>query len=98
MKQKCDEWQQKGEKLIPLQQELKQLQTQLSEAEEQNGLLKVENYGLSKQLPSSDVMLQFQDEATLRAQLKQRDEEVEQLLRQAPERNDVSVACLMLQQ
>ena len=52
MRQKCDAWRQEGEKLLPLRNEMQQLQAHISEIEEQCERLRLDNNGLSKQLQS----------------------------------------------
>ena len=52
MKRKCDAWRQEGEKLLPLRNELQQLQAHISEMEEQCEHLRSDNDGLAKQLRS----------------------------------------------
>ena len=52
MRQKCDAWRQEGEKLLPLRNEMQQLQAHISEIEEQCERLRLDNGGLGKQLQS----------------------------------------------
>ena len=50
MRQKCNAWRQEGEKLLPLRNEMQQLQAHISEIEEQCERLRLDNNGLGKRL------------------------------------------------